>query len=205
MHYNAAMTPRALTTLLFFLLGVIVSIAVSWACALWSPQNEFGSARQIPAPSSWPSYLRPCNWPSPETAERLADQGPGVSIIDISGGVFHVSGDMLEEERATPYVSLHVYRFGLPARALQWHGHGALGPHAPLLASRARDAAGLRRGLECPAFLPVSGDRAARRLPIIPIWSGLIIDAVLYGVILWLLIRGPFVLRRRIRPEREQG
>ena len=198
------MRPRTRTILLFLFLGVIVSIAAAWACAVWSPQNEFGSSERITAPESWPSYLRPCNWPSPDRAERLADQGPGVSIIDISGGVFHVSGDMLEEERPTPYTSLHVYRFGLPARALQWHGHSALGPHAPLLTSRARDAAGLRRGLEIPAFLPVTGEHASRRLPVTPIWSGLIINTVFYGAILWLLIRGPFVLRRRIRMKRER-
>jgi hypothetical protein len=49
----------------------------------------------------------------------------------------------------------------------------------------------------------VSGERASRRLPITPIWSGLLIDAIVSGGILWLLICGPFVLRRRIRLKRE--
>jgi hypothetical protein len=204
MHYNASMKPRPLTILIFLVLGAIVSIAIAWACALWSPQNEFGAMETIEPPKSWPAYLQPCNWPPPDTANRLADQGPGVSIIDITGGVFYVSGTMRPAgEQATPYTTLHIYRFGLPGRALQWNAYSALGPHARLLVSRARDAAGLRKGLDCPNFLPVRGERDSRRLPITPIWSGLFTDVLFYGAVMWLIVRGPFVFRRSVRLQRE--
>jgi uncharacterized membrane protein YphA (DoxX/SURF4 family) len=199
------MKPRPLTIVIFLLAGVIATVVIAWACALWSPGNEFGALEPIEPPKSWPAYLQSCNWPPPDTAERLTDQGPGVSIISISGGMFLLSGDMRPAgEHTTPYVTLHLHRFGLPARALQWHEYSALGPHSRLLISRARDAAGLRRGLDCPDFLPVRGERASRRLPITPIWSGLFLDAIFYGAVLWLIICGPFAFRRYWRVKRGQ-
>ncbi len=41
-----------------------------------------------------------------------------------------------------------------------------------------------------------------RRLPLLPIWTGFTINTVFYAAILWLLIPGPFVLRRLIRSRR---
>lgn len=39
-------------------------------------------------------------------------------------------------------------------------------------------------------------------LPLAPIWSGLLLNTLFYAAILWLLIPGPFVLRRLIRIKR---
>jgi hypothetical protein len=39
-------------------------------------------------------------------------------------------------------------------------------------------------------------------LPLRPIWPGFLINTLFYAVILWLLICGPFVLRRHIRLKR---
>ena len=39
-------------------------------------------------------------------------------------------------------------------------------------------------------------------LPLRPIWSGFAINTLLYATVLWLLIPGPFVLRRFIRVKR---
>jgi len=36
-------------------------------------------------------------------------------------------------------------------------------------------------------------------LPVSPIWPGFAVNTVFYAVVLWLLIRGPFVARRQIR------
>ncbi len=41
-----------------------------------------------------------------------------------------------------------------------------------------------------------------RVLPLIPIWPGFAINTVFYAIVLWLLIPGPFALRRLIRRRR---
>jgi hypothetical protein len=39
-------------------------------------------------------------------------------------------------------------------------------------------------------------------LPTRPLWPGFLINTIFYAIILWLLIPGPFVLRRMIRIKR---
>ena len=41
-----------------------------------------------------------------------------------------------------------------------------------------------------------------RVLPLIPIWPGFAINTLFYATILWLVIPGPFALRRLIRRKR---
>lgn len=41
-----------------------------------------------------------------------------------------------------------------------------------------------------------------RVLPLYPIWTGFIVNTIFYASLLWLLIPGPFVLRRLIRIKR---
>ena len=41
-----------------------------------------------------------------------------------------------------------------------------------------------------------------RTLPLIPIWPGFAVNTLFYAVVLWMLICGPFVLRRFIRVKR---
>ena len=48
----------------------------------------------------------------------------------------------------------------------------------------------------------VSGTTLPRVLPYRPIWRGVLINTLFYAVLLWLLIPGPFVLRRLIRLKR---
>ena len=43
---------------------------------------------------------------------------------------------------------------------------------------------------------------AARSLPLRPIWPGFALNTVFYATLLWLLIPGPFVLRRFLRLRR---
>ncbi len=44
--------------------------------------------------------------------------------------------------------------------------------------------------------------RRWRALPLRPIWRGFAINTIFYAALLWLLIPGPFVLRRHIRIRR---
>jgi len=40
-------------------------------------------------------------------------------------------------------------------------------------------------------------------LPVHPVWPGFLVNTLFYAIILWLLIPGPFVLRRLIRVRRD--
>ncbi len=46
---------------------------------------------------------------------------------------------------------------------------------------------------------PVPADRT---LPLLPIWPGFAVNTLFYATVLWLLIPGPFALRRLIRVRR---
>ena len=41
-----------------------------------------------------------------------------------------------------------------------------------------------------------------REYPFLPIWPGFAVNTIFYAAVLWLLIPGPFVLRRFIRVKR---
>ncbi len=58
----------------------------------------------------------------------------------------------------------------------------------------------LGRGLQL-AFLPPDGG-LVRAVPLRPIWPGFAGNTLFYAAILWLLIPGPFALRRLIRRRR---
>ncbi len=43
------------------------------------------------------------------------------------------------------------------------------------------------------------GEGSERPLPLLPIWPGFVVNTLFYAAVLWLLICGPFALRRFIR------
>jgi len=59
---------------------------------------------------------------------------------------------------------------------------------------------GILGSAQWPAFNGIDNDW--KRLPIRPIWPGFLINTLFYTIVLWLLIPGPFALRRLIRIKR---
>jgi hypothetical protein len=186
----------AFTILLFLLLGAVVNVAVAWGCALWSDLARSPVAVDLPVPRVWPSYLQRCHWPPPSAASRAAEVGPGVTILSVVGG------DLQATSTGGPRalrVGMSSFQFGLPMRALEWRMYtgSRLDP-----VKAAGEAAGLRRGMMVPWFIPTRGRWYLRRLPLTPLWLGFAVNTLLYGIVLWLLIPGPFVLRRHVRVRR---
>ena len=194
---------RCLTKLVvFLLLGAIVNVAVAWGCALWSRNSEWREDRPLPtAKTLWPQYLLDADWPPAEFASLREGVGFGVTIIDVDSEVRVIPGQpdsFHTNERGV----LTIYRNGWPFRSLQWELHGTGGPRALELVRDAKVRAGWRRGLASPSILPIRGERWARRLPVVPLASGLIFNTLLYSALLWLLTFGPFAVRRFIRDKR---
>ena len=175
---------RNLTTLaIFLLLGAVLNVAVAWSCAVWSPLH----------------------W----------DRG--------SSSV----GDLRERWRAavdfdTDRWHMYVRRaFGLGCRhtAICQNIEYALGPGTDAYWIRYEMvfcqagwplpcAEGWRRELKTTTawLTPFAWERLGvqgrRIVPLRPLWMYATINTFFYATILWLLVRGPVVLRRMIRQRR---
>jgi hypothetical protein len=194
-----------MTIALFLLCGAIVSVAVAWACALWSVSKTLFEPTVIVTPDAWPTYLESCDWPPPRQAVRLGGIGPGASTTIVSGHSRYKTPTGERRYPRPPYVRLSIHQFGWPMRAAEWHSHDVSGVPRRVEATMheaAAHAAGLRTGIEHPSFIPVGKSYEPRRLPVLPTWPGFAVDTLLYALILWLLISGPFALRRLIRIKR---
>ena len=173
-----------------------MNVAVAWGFALWSELARSPAAVDLPVPTAWPAYLEGCHWPPPSAASRAAEVGPGVTILSVNGGDLQATSTGSAGGPRALRVGMSSFRFGLPMRGLEWRMYtgSRLDP-----VKAAGEAAGLRRGIMVPSFIPTRGPWYLRRLPLTPLWPGFAVNTLLYGIILWLLIPGPFVLRRRIR------
>jgi len=165
------------TILLFLLLGALVNVAVAWGCACWSPYHG-----RVVSPEHWSGWSRsvPESWPPP--TKHMLVPGVGSRLVVFLG-----------RDEDLRY-SLGLYQWGWPCRALE-SVRRSMGP--PF--HRAVEHYG-SFGLVPSQLVPE--DHRRRHLPIRPIFPGLIINTAFYAAILWLLIPGPFVLRRLIRLKR---
>ena len=86
----------------------------------------------------------------------------------------------------TATLDYHSVRAGLPLRCL-------VGRHQFASADQVHGYVGA---------WPVPRKIDGRFLPLCPIWPGFLLNTLLYAAILWLLIPGPFALRRFLRVRR---
>ena len=204
------MKRRLLTIIVFLLIGAVANVAVAWACALWlSPryEDEQGSALRQYGPEHQPirkwevrrfsraggtlivSFRDRNSDPSPETDEAPSLLLPNWADLPAEPHfIYHSTSEHLEhlvfDARGWPLISLWCRRelVGLPDQLTAVEG-------------------GIKTGL--PAFqhgpLQVFFRPA---LPLRPIWRNFAANTVFYALILWLAIRGPFVLRRQVRQRR---
>ena len=157
-------------------LGLALSVAVAWACALWSP----GHTREILCPDDlalFPQYAIP-------GYEVLATRHSSFGFTDIYITAIALGG--------IPLLGAgdHHLRCGWPYRALSgtWSYPGQInsGLRLPTWASP-RTSLLVSWGL----------------LPLRPLWPGLALNAVLYSVCLAVLLFAPRIVRRHIRVARQ--
>ena len=87
---------------------------------------------------------------------------------------------------------------GWPLLVLHWYQMTSDGPRGAIELGEPRRYSPRNGG---SFFLAYPGNRT---LPLIPLWPGFAVNTLFYGTVLWLLIPGPFVLRRHIRMKRGQ-
>ncbi len=216
------MKRRLLIIAIFLLLGAVVNVAVAWGCAAFVPGTGSGSrvglddprARDmvgskspymvVAAVSERSGYghdsLFVAGWTvsSPKSGDPSPKAGDVVGVMEWSSVYGH---DRLRRTGRTSWraESQHTTRAGLPLRCLvgrfNWASTG--GP------SRARTSEEYVGAWPVPLRqVGPSGLKGRSFLPLRPTWPGFALNTLFYAALLWLLIPGPFALRRFLRVRR---
>ncbi|UCD74083.1 MAG: hypothetical protein JSV91_09865 [Phycisphaerales bacterium] len=208
---NRSMKRRVLTILLFLLMGAVVNVALAWGCVVWSQADT--------------DHLdfRPAG------VEQLIESGLGRSIEGTGDTLYSYteipyiwqgSGFGLQRTRAwlwgfegIPSITdvNPVFPCLIERTIAGW-------PQLCLRGERINENYECLYGSKKPAqwryvhsfVSPRAHSESVRTrsglVPILPLWRPFLLNTIFYAVILWLLIRGPFVLRlhlcRRIRMKR---
>jgi hypothetical protein len=178
--------------IVFLLLGAIVNVAVAWGCARWAVLTHsvrFHDSHQALASRLWRIHAK-----GRLDGDALAGvqwRGLGLRLSSISAPTES------EEQSSSAEVEpdwIEVLSAGLPFQSMSGYGIPGLLPPSRL-----------------SHLLPIPGrlqlDESGRitierMLPLRPLWPGFAVNTLFYATILWLLIPGPFVLRRVIRVKR---
>ncbi len=173
------MRPRLLTILIFLLTGAMVNVAVAWGCACFAPDTQMSERISGSVDSRVNSLVDDVDLVLWTAKER---SGCGYDILETT------ARPLVESGWVHPSVEVITGEAGLPLRSV--YGHWiARGQFAP------------RRVYALSAPDALAGD-VLSFLPYHPTWPGFAVNTIFYAAILWLLIPGPFVLRRFIRLRR---
>ncbi len=196
----------------FLLAGAVVNVAVAWGCAIWidlsgalsieaygdsyeGPDYKYWSAQRFRAPGACRVYSR---WHDRDSNARYLSfvtqvgRPPGPVIPDWarlllpshepSSGEFHA---FFADTRGWP---LHSMWSGLKVSKIR-------GSTTPMIET-------LGIALDPEMMADFNDHRHLRLLPLRPLPLGFAVNTIVYATLLWLLILGPFALRRFIRVRR---
>ena len=216
-HGSYDVRRRLLIIATFLLAGMVVNVAVAWGCAVWldsggpihgSPKRGV-TAADDPRWWVWVVDARGStmvkSWASRDSP-RLAALPPDATQDEIDSWL---SGEPIRVPNDLVPVPVWSRASGMPTAANYAQGNAALWEDAagwPMrcLASLHQDVvrpnAGTSWGLRFGASQGLLG--LPRVLPLRPIWLGFAVNTVFYAMTLWLLLCGPFGLRRLIRIRR---
>ena len=197
------MKRRLLIVAAFVLAGAVVNVAVAWV---------------ITAVTTWPGWpsagvvlTHDVEWPRsvPDHWSKRASTAQGQVF---GWRLDQYQGNALEERNGEHWITEHflinITRVGWPCYALQseiWYDRvpaDAVGTPAHF-----RFDGQLRRtlwlhGIPLPSARFGFGLQSWKTLPVRPIWPGCAVNTLYYAAVLWLLICGPFVVRRFVRRRR---
>ena len=222
------MTPHEAPLLIIgicLLLGAVVNVAVAWGLAIHSEVNSVNPSRsgftvtrshralpadRIGSPVPVGSAPGPTHW----QVRRLERTGTVLAVVAV---VVFPSGAYVPFEELLPPVrglaeDIRLIEASSPVNwdtpgFFVWDGRGwpcislsccwpwwegSVWPQAPI-------EDGLRLGSPTAAHPWPYGVHQLRGLPLKPIWPGFAINTLFYATLLWLLIPGPFALRRFVR------
>ncbi len=198
------MKRRLLIVAVFLLAGAVVNVAVAWGFAAWNPKivdfyrwtaqpqgAESLWVAQINSPGSTRLLFAKGVFAPPEPTDIVVAEedllpswavlaGRGINAVE-SGGHWEKIWDARGWPARSMYCEFEMAQRGAFATSIELGG-------IELAPSR---------------HLPPARTRSDwRALPLRPLWPGFAVNTLLYAVVLWLLIPGPFALRRFIRVRR---
>jgi hypothetical protein len=162
----------------FLLLGAVVNVGVAWGCAAGSGWVLGGTSAGA-SESQWWDQRAPAGFGG-QFDGGFYTPSLGALNTQFFGGVPET------EKGVMPYAALRI-RSGIPALGLEgsfWYDKDRALVYAD------------------PPLAPQPWLNEARPFPFRPIWPGFVINTLFYADILWLLIPGPFALRRFLRLKR---
>ena len=177
--------------------GAVVNVAVAWGCALWAPLTS----ATVEWPRSRAVQLMEERQLSPSSDEYVFAhdiEGFGLTlIVAMLDPYAHLDAEIARSRLGAWLVVTYA---GSPLRALQGEFRGI-----------GRDFKEVVGTMQEPVGGVVINNELRKRvggfpplLPLRPIWPGFAINTILFAAALWLLIPGPFALRRFIRRRRGQ-
>jgi hypothetical protein len=173
--------------IVFLILGAILNVAVAWGCMISQPSVMAVVYRSDFIARDLIDKLSDQHASDPDELLRGPTGLHGGAVVGTECS--HSEGSLLVERLAS-------CRVGFPRLCLE----GAAIEGVRL------DERGIDGPIEGYAWAVPSprhgGDVYFWFLPTRPLWPGFVVDTLFYAVILWLLIPGPFVLRRVIRIKR---
>ena len=172
------MNRRIVKLVVFLLLGAIVNVAVAWGCAVtyW----DWNGGETVPYT---PEIAREiCMGINPVASETPGSAFEGYDQISF-GHRFSIT---VANRGQSNQVYAHVVWAGWPCVSMD--GAFWLAPNVD--------------GKRSLWVLPWEPNHNQLLIPYRPIWPGFAINTVFYAVLLWMLWRSPFVVRRIIRRKR---
>jgi hypothetical protein len=202
-----AVKRQLLTILLFLLLGAVVNIAVAWGCAAFiTPYcRSFVHAHCIEESESnveWTVFkisrlgsilIESYRFPDSDTQSRTNNVVPHPRTL------VPYWCDLYPLPDGRGYEFRVVEARGFPVLSMWSESYGEYELTSGELTTRpAQGGAELQ---DSPWFWD-DVSRIPRVIPLRPIWPGFAINTVFYAAVIWLPIRGPFMLRRHLRRKR---
>ena len=173
------MKRRLLTIAVFLLLGAVVNVAVAWGCALFVSYGTVSGTE--------------VGRDDPRARDLVGSKRPGMGLVIEGSGYGHEFLRVIYRTDPSPKSSVrteeqHTVRAGLPLRCLVGRLNSV--------------STGSEESEEYVGAWPLPRQRKSPFLPLRPLWPGFALNTLIYAAILWLLIPGPFVLRRFLRVKR---
>ncbi len=179
------------------LLGLLLSLASPVYIALTSNLNSFTGQTTSPQVSPLPRWLAP-HWPAPTVHILMPGQDGLFTLSGIRCASHTQSGEYYE-------LVLWSYQFGWPLRSASWSLIAYVLPSSgisePLISqhkyyvANAGTHTGYAYGTQPPA-----GAGSPRRIPLTPIWTGLLANTALFTLTLFLPVRLFALIRWLRRP-----
>ena len=203
---------KHLTTVAIFLLaGAVVNVAVAWGCAAWARPKAVNLVTLSSREVRWlyrrgfviPDRLREM---TPEDRARVFQakrwsfsdhsqtevSGDGVTWHFVTADSLHERGDVV-----LPIPAMLVSA-GVPAKSM---AGGFSWPRSDGLFFPGKPANLWDFTFYSTLWdVPITGalGLSSRPIPLISQWPGFLINMLFYGTLLWLLVSGPFVIRRSV-------